>query len=123
MMDYLWSTSADLCASSEMMDHARLLEFYALFVGMEPGMVGLEECKSSFFRPFNRKMVTEKYLARHHLSIKNAAQSGILHKFHWPPGRENPADGFAKRQRDVVPLVPMGIFFGESEAIRRRGNR
>ena len=66
-------------AFSEMIDHMALLrEFYAPFSRISPGMVGMEDCESLFAHLKNRKMITEKYLVRHFLSIQQFVGNGEL---------------------------------------------
>ena len=61
----------EVYAFSEMIDSKALLrEFYAPFSRMSPGLVGMEDCESLFTHLKNKKMVTEKYLVRHFLSIQ-----------------------------------------------------
>ena len=65
------SQGGEVYAFSEMIDHMALLrEFYAPFSLMPPGLVGMEDCESLFTHLKNKKMVTEKYLVRHFLSIQ-----------------------------------------------------
>ena len=51
------------------------------------------------------KMVTEKYLVRHLLSIQQASEEGDLDNAYWLPGAENPADGLTRVRCDLVPLL------------------
>ena len=68
-------------------------------------MVGLEDCESLFTRIKTKKMIPEKYLERHFLSIQQALGAGDLENAYWLPGTENPADGLTKVRSDVVPLL------------------
>ena len=62
------SLGGEAYAFSEMVDHMALIrEFYTPFVGLSPGMVGLEDCESLFSHLRTKKMITEKYLVRHFL--------------------------------------------------------
>ena len=53
---------------------ALIREGYAPFVGLSPGMVGLEDCESLFSHLRTKKMIAEKYLARHFLSIQQSLE-------------------------------------------------
>ena len=95
-------------AFSEMVDHMSLIrEFYAPFVDISPGMVGLEDCESLFNHLRNKKMITEKYLVRHFLSIQQALEDGELENVYWLPGTENPADGMTKVRSEMAPMLQL----------------
>ena len=49
---------------------ALIREFYAPFIGLSPGMVGLEDCGSLFNHLRTKEMITGKYLVRLFLSIQ-----------------------------------------------------
>ena len=106
-----WSRAAwdgEVYAFSEMIDHMALIrEFYAPFVGLSPGMVGMEDCESLFSHLRNKKMVTEKYLIRHFLSIQQALEDGDLENVYWLPGTENPADGMTKVKSEMLPILSL----------------
>ena len=83
---------------------ALLRDFYAPFAHLSPGMVGMEDCESLFTHLKNRKMVTEKYLIRHFLSIQQFVEDGELDNIYWIPGAENPADGLTKIKSEMGPI-------------------
>ena len=60
-----------------------------------------------FTRLKNRKMVTEKYLARHFLSIQQFLEEGELENVYWIPGVENPADGLTKLRSEMGPITTL----------------
>ena len=102
------SLGGEVYAFSEMVDHMSLIrEFYAPFVDIPPGMVGLEDCESPFYHLRNKKMITEKYLVRHFLSIQQALEDGELENVYWLPGTENPADGMTKVKSEMVPMLQL----------------
>ena len=89
----------EVYAFSEIIDYMELLrEFYA------PGMAGKEECGSLFTHLRNRKLLTEKYLVRHFLSIQQLIEDGDLDNVYWLPGVENPADGLTKLKSETGPI-------------------
>ena len=62
-------------ALSEMVDHMLLLkEFYGPIEGMNPGVAGLEDCESLVTRLRTKKMIAEKFLARHFLVAQQALE-------------------------------------------------
>ena len=86
---------------------ALLREFYAPVIRMSPGLVGMEDCESLFTHLKNKKMVTEKYLVRHFLSIQQFIEEGDLDNAYWPPGTENPADGLTKSRSETGPILAL----------------
>ena len=62
-------------------------------------------CESPATRLKEKKMIAEKYLERHFLSIQQALGEGDLENAYWLPGTENPADSLTKVRGDVVPLL------------------
>ena len=52
-------------------------------------------------------MVTEKYLARHVLSIQQLIDEGELGNVYWIPGVENPADGLTKLRSEMGPIATL----------------
>ena len=89
-----------------MLDHMSMLrEFYGHFTGLYPGLAGLEDCESLFTHLKKSKMITEKFLARHFLSIQQALEQKELDNAYWIPGKENPADGLAKLRSEILPLL------------------
>ena len=70
-------------------------------------MVGMEDCESLFTHLKNRKMVTEKYLARHLLNIQQCIEDGELENAYWLPGAENPADGLTKIKSEMGPILSL----------------
>ena len=55
-----------------------LRDFYEPFEARNPGIMSLGDCGSLSNYLETRKMIAEKYLARHFLSIKQAAEEGDL---------------------------------------------
>ena len=49
-------------------------------------------------------MLTEKYLARHFLSIQQFIEEGDLDDVYWIPGTENPADGLTRIRSEMGPI-------------------
>ena len=84
---------------------ALIREFYTPFVGLSPGMVGLEDCESLFSHLRTKRMITEKYLVRHFLGIQQSLDHGELDNIFWLPGTENPADGMTKVKSDMPPML------------------
>ena len=56
---------------------------YASFEGLRPGMVGREDSKRLLTYLQTKKMITEKYLARHFLGIQEALEQGELDNVFW----------------------------------------
>ena len=71
------------------------------------GLVGMEDCESLFTHLGNRKMVTEKYLVRHFLSIQQFLEDGELENVYWIHGAENPADGLTKLRSEMGPIMTL----------------
>ena len=65
----------------------------------------MENCESLFTHLKNRKMVTEKYLVRHFLSIQQFIEEGNLDNVYWIPRTENPADGLTKSRSEMGPIL------------------
>ena len=57
-------------------------------------------------------MITEKYLARHCLSIQQSLDNNELDNIYWLPGTENPADGMTKVKSEMSPMLHL-LEFGE----------
>ena len=72
---------------------------------MHSGAAGLGDCGSLSTHLKTEKMVAEKYLVHHFLSILQALEEGELENTHWPPGAGYPADGLAKVRSNVIPLL------------------
>ena len=73
------SLGGDVYAIGEMLDHLSMLrEFYGHFTGLYPGLAGLEDCESLFTHLKKNKMIAEKFLARHFLSIQQALEQKEL---------------------------------------------
>ena len=84
------------------------------FEGMNPGVGGLGDCKSLFTLLKTKKMIAEKYLVRHFLSIQQALEAGELEDAYWLPGTENPADSLTKVRGEMALLLRLlesGAFF------------
>ena len=102
------SLGGEAYAFSEMIDHMALLKkFYVPFSHISPGSVGMEYCESLFTHLKNRKMVTEKYLVRHFVSIQQLLGDGELENVYWLPGVENPADGLTKLRSEMGPIMTL----------------
>ena len=100
------SLGGEVYAFSEMLDHMSMLrEFYGHFAGSKPGMIGLEDCESLFTHLKKSKIITEKFLVRHFLSIQQAIEERELDNVFWIPGKENPADGLTKMHSEILPLL------------------
>ena len=100
------SLGGEVYAFSEMLDHMSMLrEFFGHFSGLSPGLVGLEDCESLFAELKKSKMITEKFLVRHCLSIQQALEQKDLDNVYWVPGKENPADGLTKLRSEILPLL------------------
>ena len=65
------------------------------------------DCESLFTHLKNKKMVTEKYLVRHFLSIQQFIEEGDLDNAYWLPGTENPADGLTKSRGEMGPILAL----------------
>ena len=103
------SLGGEVYAFSEMLDHMTLLRgFYEPFAKASPGMVGMVDCESLFTHLKNRKMITEKYLVRHFLSIQQCLEEeNNLDNVFWLPGTENPADGLTKIKSEMGPILSL----------------
>ena len=89
-----------------MVDRMLLLkEVYEPFEGIIPGEVGLGDYERLFTHLKTKKLVAEKYLVRHFLSIQRALEAADLENAFWLPGAGNPVDGLTKVQSDMVPLL------------------
>ena len=75
-------------------------------------MVGLEDCESLFSHLRTKRMITEKYLVRHFLSIQQSLDDKELDNVYWLPGTENPADGMTKLKSEMQPMLHL-LEFGE----------
>ena len=75
-------------------------------------MVGLEDCESLFNHLRTKRMITEKYLVRHFLSIQQSLENKELDNIYWLPGTENPADGMTKMKSEMSPMLNL-LEFGE----------
>ena len=100
------SLGGEVYAFSEMLGHMSMLrEFHGHFLDFFPGMAGLEGCESLFARLRSKKMIAEKFLARHFLAFQKAIGVQELDNVYWIPGSGNPADGLTKLKCDLVPLL------------------
>ena len=70
-------------------------------------MAGLADCESLLNRLRTKKMITEKYLVRHFLSIQQSFEDKELDNVYWLPGTENPADGATKVKSEVLPVLTL----------------
>ena len=91
---------------------ALIREFYTPLVGLSPGTAGLEDCESLFSHLRTKRMITEKYLVRHFLSIQQSLDNKELDNIYWLPGTENPADGMTKVKSEMPPMLHL-LEFGE----------
>ena len=89
------SVGGGVYALSKMVDHTLLKD----------GAAGLEDCESLPTHLATKKMVAEKYLARHFPGIQRALEQVRLENAYWPPGTENPADGLNKVRSNMAPLL------------------
>ena len=95
-------------ALSEMVAHMLVLkDSFGPSVGLGPGMVGLEASESLSARQHTKKMVAEKYSARHFLGIQGAPVESESDNAPWLPETGIPADGLTKVRGDVVPLLKL----------------
>ena len=90
-----------LCETAAQMSSLRF--FYAPFEGLNPGMIGSEDCESPFAHLKTKKMLAEQYLARYFLRIQQALEKGEVDNAYWLPGTENSAYGFTKVRSDMAP--------------------
>ena len=98
----------EIHAFSGMIDHmAPLREFYVPFSRRPPGLVGMEDCESLFTHLKRRKMITEKYVVRHVLSIQQFIGEGELDSAYWLPGTKNPADGLTEIKSEMGPILAL----------------
>ena len=66
-------------AISEIVDHTgRLRDLYTHLSDVAPGMAGMQDCETLSPNLLNRRMLTEKCLVRHLLSIQETVQEGEL---------------------------------------------
>ena len=79
--------------------------FYAHFLNLLPGMVGLVDCKCLLTHLKNEEITTETFLVRHFMAIQHTVATQELGNVYWHPGSENPADGLTKTERDVAALL------------------
>ena len=77
------------------------------FSHISPELVGMEDCESLPTYLKNRKMITEKYLVRHFLSIQQLLEDGELENVYWLPGVGNPADGLTKLRSEMGPIMTL----------------
>ena len=104
------SLGGEVYAIGEMVDHMSLLQdCYGLVDGLDPGMAGLADSETFVTYLKTKKMLNDKYSARHFLRIQQAFGEGELDNVHWVPGTGNPADGSTKVRSDMAPLSTSGI--------------
>ena len=100
------SLGGEVYAFSEMLDHMSMLsEFYGHFAASFSGMVGLEDCESLFTHLKKKKVIAERFMARHFLATQQAIEIQELDNAYWIPGKENPADGLAELHSEILPLL------------------
>ena len=93
-------------AFSEMVDRmSPLRDSHGHFMGMSPGLVGLEYCEKLFTHLRNKKPAAGKFLVRYFLTIRQALETQELGNVYSLPGLGGPADGLTKTRRDIVPLL------------------
>ena len=80
-------------------------EFRGPFAGLNPGLAESGDCESLFTQLKTKKMIAEKYLALHFLSIQQALEEGEPENICWLPATEIPADGLTEVRSDMVPLL------------------
>ena len=100
------SFGGEVYAHSEMVGHTPLSkDRYGPFGGMNPGVGALEDCGGLDAHFRTKKMIAEKYLVRHFLSIQHVLGEGDLEGAYWLPGAENLAGGLTKVRSDMDPLL------------------
>ena len=105
-------SGGEVYALSEMVDHMTLpRDFYGPCGGLDPGMVGLEDCGSPCSRLKTKKVAAENYFARHFSSIRMAFEEGELDNAYWALGAENPADGLATERSATAPVVRLLVSY------------
>ena len=70
-------------------------------------MAGLEDGESLSNHLRTKKMVTEKYLARHFLRAQQSREDKGLDNVCWFPGAESPADGATKVKSETLPMLTL----------------
>ena len=70
-------------------------------------MIGFEDCESPFTSPRNKKSMTDKYVARHPLGVRQALGENELANVYWSPRTEGPAGSPAQVNSDAELLQPM----------------
>ena len=96
---------------------------YAHFHGLNPGMVGLEDCESLYTDLNPQKVAAEEHLVRYFLSTQQALEHRALGDAYRSPGAENPADGFTGVSSDMAPLswIPESCRFNPDSLRPLRG--
>ena len=99
------SLGGEVFALSETVDHMLLLKgSFGPFEDMNTRLVGWGDRESRFTHLKTKKMIAEKYLARHFRSTQQALEEDDLENADCLPGTEHPADGRAKARSDMAPL-------------------
>ena len=95
-------------AFGEMADHVSMpREFYAHFMDLCPGVVGLEGCEWLFAHLKNKKIISAKFSVRNVSAIQQAAGTWELDNVYWlpePSGRLN-----ENQERRGAPASSFGI--------------
>ena len=93
-------------ALGEMADHiSSMRDIYAPFQGLNPGMMGLEDCESLFANLKAKKMIAGKNSLRYFSSAQQALEEGGLDNLYWLPGTGNRRDGLTRLHSDMPPLL------------------
>ena len=89
-----------------MADHiSSLRDIYAPPQGLNPGMMGLEDCESLFANLNPKKMIAGKNSPRHFLSAQQALEEGGLDNLYWLPETGNRGGGLTRLHSDMPPLL------------------
>ena len=100
------SIGGDVYAPGEMDAHVTLLrEIYEHVVELSPDKIYFEDRESLLARLRPKANVTEKFPIRHFLAIHQSLEMEEFENARWRPGCGDPADGFTKTKRDMVPLL------------------
>ena len=73
------------------------------FVDLNPGMAALEDSEGLFTHLETKKMIAEKYAARHFSGTQQTLEENEVDNAYWAPEAENPADGLTNVRRDMGP--------------------
>ena len=116
------SLGGEVYAFSEMLDHMSMLrEFYGHFVGLYPGIAGLEDCDCLATHSKRKKMIAEKFPARRVLATHAREREPSWRDTSWRDSswRDRHASGspcvqpllYFRRLPSATMLVPVAVFF------------